>query len=251
MKMFFALSPYFKLEPSPSMYFVTFLVCGASHHHRKKTHIFLLFFLPSSPMRLYDRVYEFSVVRLLPTALFQLMLGSASHWLGHSLFVFDFVFLVVGLPSIVSARFGFQDLLSSHLWWLSLSPCLPLEIWIMFSFVYAMWAWKVISGLKCAELVSWSFGPFYPELCDFSVGCRLRPISNVDVDDLQVILPITDSTKTIRLDIDLIITSLERTNRPPIKEEEKLYMHGMLRKFQQWNLSMLSYLLSYFPLPLH
>ncbi|WZZ40612.1 hypothetical protein YC2023_036871 [Brassica napus] len=41
-----------------------------------------------------DRVYEFSVVRLLPT----------------NLFVFDFVFLVVGLPSIVSDRFGFQDL---------------------------------------------------------------------------------------------------------------------------------------------
>ncbi|KAF3489057.1 hypothetical protein F2Q69_00053039 [Brassica cretica] len=116
---------------------------------------------------------------------FQLMLGTASPWLGQSLFVFDFVFLVVGLPSIVSARFGFQDLvfgvltsmlsfiargrlhsflislrlpfplyscislqLSSHLWWLSLSPCLPLEIWIMFSFVYAMWAWEVISGLK-------------------------------------------------------------------------------------------------------
>ncbi|KAF2586037.1 hypothetical protein F2Q70_00034970 [Brassica cretica] len=38
--------------------------------------------------------------------------------------------------------------LSSHLWWLSLSPCLPLEIWIMFSFVYAMWAWKVIFALK-------------------------------------------------------------------------------------------------------
>ncbi|KAF3509963.1 hypothetical protein F2Q69_00009426 [Brassica cretica] len=88
---------------------------------------------------------------------FQLMLGTASPWLGQSLFVFDFVFLVVGLPSVVSARFGFQDLvfgvltsmlsfiargrlysflislrlsfplyscislqLSSHLWWLSL-----------------------------------------------------------------------------------------------------------------------------------
>ncbi|KAF2586807.1 hypothetical protein F2Q70_00037549 [Brassica cretica] len=38
------------------------------------------------------------------------MLGTASPWLGQSLFVFDFVFLVVGLPSIVSARFGFQDL---------------------------------------------------------------------------------------------------------------------------------------------
>ncbi|KAH0857872.1 hypothetical protein HID58_086133, partial [Brassica napus] len=141
---------------------------------------------------------------------FQLMLGTASPWLGQSLFVFDFVFLVVGLPSIVSPRFGFQDLvfgvltsmlsfiargrlhgflislrlpfplyscisleLSSHLWWPSLSSCLPLEIWIMFSFLYAMWAWKVIFGLKCAELVSWSFGPFYPELCGFSVACRL------------------------------------------------------------------------------
>ncbi|KAF2584187.1 hypothetical protein F2Q70_00037420 [Brassica cretica] len=138
------------------------------------------------------------------------MLGTASPWLGQSLFVFDFVFFVIGLPSIVSARFGFQDLvfgvmtsmlsfiargrlhsflislrlpfplyscsslqLSSHLWWLSFSPCLPLEIWIMFSFVYVMWAWNVISGLKCAELVSWSFGPFYPELCGFSVACRL------------------------------------------------------------------------------
>ena len=202
--MFFALSPYFKLEPSPSMYFVTFLVCGASHHHRKKTHIFLLFFLPSSPMRLYGIccrsglwVFSCSVAShgivgcssqywlLLFFLRFQLMLGTASPWLGQSLFVFDFVFLVVGLPSIVSARFGFQDLvfgvltsmlsfiargrlhsllisfrlsfplysrislqLSSHLWWLSLSPCLPLEIWIMFSFVYAMWAWKVIYGLK-------------------------------------------------------------------------------------------------------
>ncbi|KAL0756501.1 hypothetical protein Bca101_094169 [Brassica carinata] len=38
------------------------------------------------------------------------MLGTASPWLGQSLFVFDFVFFVVGLPSIVSARFGFQDL---------------------------------------------------------------------------------------------------------------------------------------------
>ncbi|CAN6844240.1 unnamed protein product [Brassica oleracea] len=96
------------------------------------------------------------------------MLGTASPWLGQSLFVFDFVFLVVGLPSIVSARFGFQILvfgvltsmlsfiargrlhsflislrlpfpiyscislqLSSHLWWLSFSPCLPLKIWII------------------------------------------------------------------------------------------------------------------------
>ncbi|KAF3507660.1 hypothetical protein F2Q69_00008394 [Brassica cretica] len=110
-----------------------------------------------------------------------LMLGTVSPWLGQSLVVFDVIFLVVGLPSIVSARLGFQDLvfgvltsmlsfiargrldsllisfrlhfplyscislqLSSHLWWLSLSPCLPLEVWITFSFVYDMWAWNVI-----------------------------------------------------------------------------------------------------------
>ncbi|KAF2605176.1 hypothetical protein F2Q70_00025490 [Brassica cretica] len=95
---------------------------------------------------------------------FQLMLGTASSWLGQSLVVFDILFLNVGLPPIVYARLGFQDLvfgvltsmlsfiargrlhnllilfrllfslysrislqLSSHLWWLSLSPCLPLE----------------------------------------------------------------------------------------------------------------------------
>ncbi|KAF3587147.1 hypothetical protein F2Q69_00030036 [Brassica cretica] len=39
-----------------------------------------------------------------------LMLGTASPWLGQSLVVFDVVFLVVGLPSIVSTRLGFQDL---------------------------------------------------------------------------------------------------------------------------------------------
>ena len=38
------------------------------------------------------------------------MLGIASSWLGQSLVIFDVVFLNVGLPSIVSARLGFQDL---------------------------------------------------------------------------------------------------------------------------------------------
>ena len=38
------------------------------------------------------------------------MLGTASSWLGQSLVVFDVVFLNVGLPSIVTARLGFQDL---------------------------------------------------------------------------------------------------------------------------------------------
>ncbi|KAH0883943.1 hypothetical protein HID58_060039 [Brassica napus] len=124
---------------------------------------------------------------------FQLMLGTVSLWLGQSLVVFDVVFIVVGLPSIVYVRLGFQDLffgvliymlsfiargrlhsllisfrlpfplysrislqLSSHLWWLFLSPYLPLQVWIMFSFVYAMWAWKVcgVSLLKLWSLLS-------------------------------------------------------------------------------------------------
>ncbi|KAF2608931.1 hypothetical protein F2Q68_00044710 [Brassica cretica] len=109
------------------------------------------------------------------------MLGTASPWLGQSLVVFDVVFLVVSLPSIVNVRLGFQDLVfgvyaifhssrtapkfadfvlslfpslfshlvtASHLWWFSLSPCLSFEVWIMFSFVYTMWGWKVVSGLK-------------------------------------------------------------------------------------------------------
>ncbi|KAL0643829.1 hypothetical protein Bca4012_042119 [Brassica carinata] len=43
------------------------------------------------------------------------MLGTASPWLGQSLVVFDVVFFVVGLLSIVSARLGFQDLVFGSL----------------------------------------------------------------------------------------------------------------------------------------
>ncbi|KAL0667585.1 hypothetical protein Bca4012_030289 [Brassica carinata] len=68
------------------------------------------------------------------------MLGTASSWLGQSLVVFDVVFLNVGLPSIVTARLGFQDLVFDFLWY------------------------------RCAELVSWSFGSFYLELCGFSLA---------------------------------------------------------------------------------
>ncbi|KAH0878193.1 hypothetical protein HID58_065587 [Brassica napus] len=39
------------------------------------------------------------------------MIGTASSWLGQSLVVFDVVFLNVGLPSIVTARLDFQDLI--------------------------------------------------------------------------------------------------------------------------------------------
>ena len=113
------------------------------------------------------------------------MLGTASPWLDQSLVVFYVVFLFVSLPSLVHALLGFQDLIfgvltsmlsfiargrlhsllipfrlpfplyslislqfSSHLWRLSVSPCFPHKVWIMFSFVYAMWDWKVVSGLK-------------------------------------------------------------------------------------------------------
>ncbi|KAH0886178.1 LOW QUALITY PROTEIN: hypothetical protein HID58_062274, partial [Brassica napus] len=38
------------------------------------------------------------------------MLGTASPWFGSSLVVFKVVFLVVGLPSIVSSCLGFQDM---------------------------------------------------------------------------------------------------------------------------------------------
>ncbi|KAH0942165.1 hypothetical protein HID58_001802 [Brassica napus] len=41
---------------------------------------------------------------------FWLMLGTASLWVGSELVVFDVVFLIFGLPSVVPARVGFQDL---------------------------------------------------------------------------------------------------------------------------------------------
>ena len=36
----------------------------------------------------------------------------------------------------------------SRLWWLSLSPNLLLQVWIVCFFVYALCAWKVVYGLK-------------------------------------------------------------------------------------------------------
>uniref|UniRef100_A0A0D3ED68 Uncharacterized protein n=1 Tax=Brassica oleracea var. oleracea TaxID=109376 RepID=A0A0D3ED68_BRAOL len=48
-----------------------------------------------------------SLVFLWILHLCQLMLGIASPWLGQSLVVFDVLFLVVGLPSIVFARLAF------------------------------------------------------------------------------------------------------------------------------------------------
>ncbi|WZZ88535.1 hypothetical protein YC2023_117114 [Brassica napus] len=69
---------------------------------------------------------------------------------GQSLVVFDVVFLVVGLPSIVFARLGFQDLVFGVLT-------------SMLSFIARERLHSLL--ISCAELVSWSFGPFYPELC--------------------------------------------------------------------------------------
>ncbi|KAH0898774.1 hypothetical protein HID58_048342 [Brassica napus] len=94
------------------------------------------------------------------------MLGTASPWLGQSLFVFDFVLLVVGLPSIVSARFAFIASLVALTFTMFATRDLD-NIFVRVCYV----------GLEgyfwCAELVSWSFGPFYTELCGFSVACCL------------------------------------------------------------------------------
>ncbi|KAL0711550.1 hypothetical protein Bca4012_018528 [Brassica carinata] len=68
------------------------------------------------------------------------MLGTASPWIGSKFVVFDVVFLIVCLSSIAYARLGFQDLVFGDLTY------------------------------RCAELVSWSFGLFYPELCGFSLA---------------------------------------------------------------------------------
>ena len=108
--------------------------------------------------------------------------------MGQILVVFDVVFLVVGLPSIVLARLGFQDLvfgdLTSMLSFIARGQlhsllilfCLPFPLCFLISLqlssllaslvalpftmlttpgldnvfvrVYAMWALKVISGLK-------------------------------------------------------------------------------------------------------
>ncbi|KAF3542038.1 hypothetical protein F2Q69_00023258 [Brassica cretica] len=72
------------------MYFVTFLVCGARC------------FSPSP-----EKDSPLSLVLLCLLHLFQMLLETAFPYLGQSLVVFDVVFLVVGLPLIVSARLAF------------------------------------------------------------------------------------------------------------------------------------------------
>ncbi|KAF3598809.1 hypothetical protein F2Q69_00034483 [Brassica cretica] len=53
---------------------------------------------------------KLEVIRNIHMTRFQMMLGTTSPWLGQILVVFDVVFFVVGLPSILSGRLGFQDL---------------------------------------------------------------------------------------------------------------------------------------------
>ncbi|KAH0893225.1 hypothetical protein HID58_055654, partial [Brassica napus] len=126
--------------------------------------------------------------------------------LGQSLVVFNVVFLVVGLPSIVLARLGFQDLVSvdmtpmfsfiargrfhsllisfslpffvcslislylSSLFASLVSLPFTMFVTLVFSSMYAMWAWKVVVGLK---LELWFFGGwltfFFPHI--FVVIC--------------------------------------------------------------------------------
>ncbi|KAH0854499.1 hypothetical protein HID58_069190 [Brassica napus] len=114
-----------------------------------------------------------------------MMLETASFWLGQSLVVFDVVFLNVGLPSIVTARLDFQDLifgvLTSILSFIArgrlhsflilfrlpfpLYSCISLQlsshlssgspfhhVWIMFSFVHVIWAWKLMLGTASSWL---------------------------------------------------------------------------------------------------
>ena len=97
---------------------------------------------------------------------------------------------------VLSSRCSFHCCL--ELWWLSLMPCLPLYVWIIFFFVYVMWLGRLflvsslvsdflvvgfhslplrlfiffscISWCRCDELVFWSFGFFYPELCVSSLA---------------------------------------------------------------------------------
>ncbi|KAF3488363.1 hypothetical protein F2Q69_00054742 [Brassica cretica] len=91
--MFSALSPKFDLEPLPSMYFV--------------------YLFGVNGVRL---LLTITGKRLISVLMFFLAFFSCEIiWLGHSLVVFDVVFLVVGLPSIVPTRLGFQDLVLGDL----------------------------------------------------------------------------------------------------------------------------------------
>ncbi|KAF3573407.1 hypothetical protein F2Q69_00061806 [Brassica cretica] len=126
-------------------------VCGASYHHGEKN---------SPPALVLPRLLRRQYWLILFFLRFRLMLRTASPWLGQILVVFDVVFLVVGLPSIVFARLGFQDQVFGDLtsmlsfiargqfYTLPFAMLTTLGLHNVFVRVYVMWAVKVISGLK-------------------------------------------------------------------------------------------------------
>jgi len=128
-KIFFVLFPYFDLSRHCLCSSLPFWCAVLLTITGKRLTSFSCFSLDSSPVRLYGIccrsdfwVFSCSVDchgivgcssqywLLIFFFRFQLMLGTVSPWLGQSLVVFDVLFLVVGLPSIIFARPGFQDL---------------------------------------------------------------------------------------------------------------------------------------------
>lgn len=114
----------------------TFLVCDASHHHRKRLIYVLLFFLAFFSCEIIWYLLHigfmsfqlcgcfsrrcslfWSILAPLFSLRFWLMPGTASFWVGSEFSHLDVIFLVVGLPSIVPPRFGFQDLFFFFVIW--------------------------------------------------------------------------------------------------------------------------------------
>ena len=131
----FVASPHILTASRHHLYILFIIpVCGASHHHQKNTHLHAL--VLSHLLLLWDylifvvnRVYEFSFVRLFlmlcrlfwsVLALlfffrFWLMLGAASPLVGTKFSRLWCSLPVIGLPSIVPAHLGFQDLVFGDL----------------------------------------------------------------------------------------------------------------------------------------
>ena len=82
-------------------------------------------------------------------------------WLHNLLISFR---LLLSLYSLISLHLHSW----SRLWWLSLSPYLLLQVWIVFSYVYALCAWKIISSLKFELLFFGGRLPFsLPQVVSF------------------------------------------------------------------------------------
>ena len=87
-------------------------------------------------------------------------------WLHNLLISFR---LLLSLYSLISLHLHSW----SRLWWLSLSPYLLLQGWIVFFSMYALCAWKVVYGFK---LELWFLGgwlPFFPTLVVYLLLMRL------------------------------------------------------------------------------